>query len=218
MKYLLRALLPIALSSSAFAEVPHKFEAATPARAAEVNANFEYIEKRTVGSSAINVTYNYIEKSPGDTVSIGGASYSIYRIPYHDPVSGKNFSVLFPAKAGSSNIISTNIGALNKKASFTNISGLDSSITSGCIVNHDPAIEYFNHSCEARVNLNMPGDTVFSIVADEKEITYSNGESQGISKLNDFDFVFTNPKNTIFDPSSVVDEFIDYIKVEEISP
>lgn len=78
-------ILLFLISASALAEIPHSFEAGKPARAAQVNENFNSLDQRIekiesiatpfVPTTEYIVSYNPINSNTGDLVTLG--SYSV---------------------------------------------------------------------------------------------------------------------------------------------
>ena len=108
-------LLCSALSFSAFADIPHTFISGTPAKASDVNDNFEALDNRiseivAVGDAAEidlcegvhssftappkrNLTYSYANSEPGDRVTIKGIEYVVVKLPFVEIGTGDYYSV-----------------------------------------------------------------------------------------------------------------------------
>ena len=102
---ILKYLLILSLSVNSLAGVPNTFTANTPAKAEEVNENFDYlydeIEKLKNSDSnsenqydcptqASDYPYNYNYKSAplGTSIYVGDAEYKLTKFAVNDPING----------------------------------------------------------------------------------------------------------------------------------
>lgn len=106
-------LLPSMLIMTAVqAEVPHKFSAGEPARASEVNENFQYLEDRINDSNCPSKTtwedmgvprptYSYLASTPGDSLTVDGHTYYIVKLPFIHPLTGEIYAITLPVDSES---------------------------------------------------------------------------------------------------------------------
>ena len=110
---ILKYLLILSLSVNTLAGVPNTFTANTPAKAEEVNENFDYlydeIEKLKNSDSnsenqydcptqASDYPYNYNYKSAplGTSIYVGDAEYKLTKFAVNDPINGDTYHVTMP--------------------------------------------------------------------------------------------------------------------------
>ncbi len=117
------------LTVGLFADVPYIFKANTPAKASEVNANFQALSTKitnvenVVGiggddqgtssgcdSSPFPYTYQYTPSQIGDTITVRGVEYIIVALPFIEHGTGEHFYIKKPViKTYSSNNIDLRI-------------------------------------------------------------------------------------------------------------
>lgn len=111
MKLLNIFIIP-SISLSAFAELPHKFSPGTPAKASEVNENFQYLNDQidelknnasesgsyTCETNTSDYPYTYThEVSPlGTSMFLGDSEYKLVKFAVIDDVSGDEYHVTMP--------------------------------------------------------------------------------------------------------------------------
>lgn len=94
--------------SNALAEIPHTFTANTPAKASEVNANFEYLDNKLSVSEQsqeykcydnhVDYPYTYSRKEAplGTALMVGESEYRLVKIAVTDPRTNQIFHVTYP--------------------------------------------------------------------------------------------------------------------------
>ncbi len=106
----------VAMTAGLWATVPYTFTPNTPAKASEVNANFQALSDKvsilesnvTTNSEAIEkessdcwkspytYTYTYTPSSIGDTVMVGGKDYIMVAMPFIEHGTGDHYYVKYP--------------------------------------------------------------------------------------------------------------------------
>lgn len=94
--------------SNVFAEIPHTFTANTPAKASEVNANFEYLDNKlstseqTQGDNCIDnhidlpYSYSRQEAPLGTVLTVGETEYRLVKVLVTDTLTNEEYHVTYP--------------------------------------------------------------------------------------------------------------------------
>ncbi|CAA0103190.1 Uncharacterised protein [BD1-7 clade bacterium] len=213
-----KLLLPIAFSSLALQanadRVPHEFTAGTATKSAQVNENFSYLANRVPGEADIQASYDYVAKNPGDVVDIQGESFTIYRIPYHDVVTGKNYSITLPLNESKSRIYSEHVGDIAGQITFIPISGQKAAVAKTCEIFFRPLDSNFDHSCDAKAYIFLRNGSAMVFNIDHKVVFSDSSE---VSQNSPYDFIQTSPSSDVYNPDEKIDDFIDHIKFEELA-
>lgn len=99
-------------SATSMADLPHTFSANTPARASEVNENFEYLAGQIsdlksgdtnqsgfqCSDNAIDIPYTYSKKTAplGTSFYLGDTEYRLTKYKVVDPVNGDIYHITYP--------------------------------------------------------------------------------------------------------------------------
>ena len=99
----------LALTAGLCADVPYTFTPYTPAKASEVNANFQALSDKitTLEDNAIDggtvcekspfkYTYSYISSNIGDTITVNNREYVIVAMPFIEYGTGDHYYVKYP--------------------------------------------------------------------------------------------------------------------------
>lgn len=214
------------LNISAIAAVPHTFSAGTPAKAAEVNANFAHLDAqsslpfKTFLDLDYSLTYTPVNSNPGDTVTIAGVEYATIRTEFFDTYSGKLFRVTGLTKTAEISISLQGHSNSSFVAEKTHLSTLDIGSDIKMILSMDPHTQSpgwtgpsVDITCRVTPYFQLSSGTVLRMGhgLDKEQVAPIIEISQYETKLA------TTPSFTC--PSvSEVDQFIDYMKIEEITP
>lgn len=115
-KILFTGLITLVAVTKLFADIPYTFTPHTPAKASEVNANFQAlknmiqennrsivqntqsIQNSNCYKSVFSYTYNHISSNIGDTVTVGNVQYIIVAMPFVEFKTGDRYYIKYPAK------------------------------------------------------------------------------------------------------------------------
>jgi len=107
-KITLNIIAMITITIGLSANVPYTFQPSTPAKASEVNANFQDLEAKLItlenkisksikcDKSPYVYTYSYTPSSIGDTITVGGKEYIIVAMPFIEHGTGDHYYIKYP--------------------------------------------------------------------------------------------------------------------------
>lgn len=244
MKKLLSSLLLVAVSTQA--EVPNVFTPKTPAVANEVNENFAYLEKRinqvgelndgnvntTPTSNCLNnaidapISYSYKAAALGTSLFLNDEEYKLAKFRYQDRVTKSLYDITMPMQNYGGDITFhtpvIKLGA-NLICAETDFSGFPIANNKNIGVTYSDSYSYRNtgssdsqRSIIAKTRIDVVlGQSIFSIsygaIKKSSSVTIN---------LNDYDmsddYIEFNPDTS--DLVEKLDNIIDYIKIEQVTP
>lgn len=153
----------LAMTIGLWATVPYTFTAKTPAKASEVNSNFQSLSDKitTLEDNVSNIVsggsdgsncyagaytynYSYVPSNIGDTITLSGEEYIMVAMPFIEFSTGDHYYVKYPAKKQLSSLgmsLSASIGTSYVKA------GTECFLYTfaGFPANNYPSIGYYNN-------------------------------------------------------------------------
>ena len=129
----------LAMTIGLWATVPYTFTANTPARASEVNSNFQSLSDKITtlegnvsdivsgGSDSSNCytspytyTYSYTPSNIGDTITLNGVEYIMVAMPFIEFSTGDHYYVKYPVQKSTSSSMDMNLYT-NIDTSYINV-------------------------------------------------------------------------------------------------
>ncbi len=113
-KIAIQALLILGITVNIYADVPYIFQPNTPAKANEVNDNFQALSDQiaTLESNVSSITggsnenncdaspftysYSYVSSNIGDVITVAGIEYIIVAAPFLEYASGDHYYIKYP--------------------------------------------------------------------------------------------------------------------------
>lgn len=215
-------------------ELPHNFTAGTPARASEVNENFEYLSnigkslhnrisnlENTLNTSEIN--YSAKTTVIGQKITINDTEYTITEYPIYDPLTKKSHLLRLPVETPSRNVLSGYSHTDTAAQNFYKIT-----IHDGHQILHKKDCRYFT---TARMGEDVMSH--YNSVSCNSNIEIKVGSLRFVpsgimSSGTNFDFNFESGRSktdsqlqdalNMEQHNNIVDEWIDYIQITEITP
>jgi len=221
MKKILMLVVLSVVSSLSFGAMPHVFQSNTPAKAADVNANFSYLESLVNGNRPISsiVSYSPIDAALGSTVSIAGNTLYLYKAPFYDVRTNTihHITLLNPNDTPSN--FSLVVTEQSADISFNHIRRGKSErvkVNGYSVYIHSSYSQYTRNnvvgsSCYVSIFIEI--GSVFIRLYDISDTPYH--ESTVVQ--SDFDLTdgFVVPQDDLCDSGYVdADKYIDYLKIE----
>lgn len=213
--------LAVSLANHTVAAIPHTFSPGTPAKAAEVNANFASLDQRIKNlevpiTPENNISYNSIPSSLGHVINIDGVDYTIQNQIFLVPQEKSTFKIKLPSRGTPTATLSQL--RLVKEIDFK---GLRHDYTQGQVtsltIDGLPALihnRFFMESetgCSTSVYIDLGNNNYADILSMWKPVSKSfTVDSHDINLDAPIDYNCATP--------SSLDDLIDYIKVVDITP
>jgi len=237
MKY---TLLLILLPMTSLAEIPFTFEANTPAKASEVNANFlnldnkiinhnNTISKRIsdlekalpsnkcdfVSQSPVNISYSKKAGYIGLNQTPSGYSFEMAKLPFIDIASGYRYTIMMPTRTGAVMTELTDPTTFCQKLMISNFPAYYDNVrvTRGSIFKALPDFPSgIMYQVSVDVYILVGSTTVYINVYDTvDELTaYYTSPSEFVTSLV-FDQMVDHP-----DVITAIDDMIDYIEIVRV--
>lgn len=222
----LSTIAAMVIGHTAQASVPYTFSANTPARAAEVNANFDNLDTRiTAVESArcatrgpeLDVTHSPVVMSPGVYFQIDGRDVTVMSVAFVEHTSGEKFLLNIPVALTGSTLGGGKINISTSKSTFSDfcstktLSGYPFMITSG-----NETRQIFSSRFEATSSVYT--SLALSILVDKTVvvITLDNKSTIEQSVVDQFNYLSKLSHSLMISPAidrDYIDNFIDYISI-----
>ncbi|VAW89547.1 hypothetical protein MNBD_GAMMA18-490 [hydrothermal vent metagenome] len=222
------------MSGQVLADMPYTFSSGSPARASEVNANFQSLDRRIselesqLGASCLaerphTLTYTLVEAGVGELVQINGVDYRMIKMAFKGFGTDLSYTVKMPMKINDDGSVLTYFNTYHQSnpdiATCSTISGYPASLqfndsrsvylnTNGISESHS-SIQY-SASIWVRVN-----ETSFFL----PPYHISEREQATIISPGDYDFtdnITTDAMSHRETLSQHFDDLIDYIVIQQV--
>ena len=211
------------------ADLPYVFVPGTPAKAAEVNANFSFLNSRigSIEGGLSNVvtfynpltpklTYTKSSATVGSTVSVNGVSYTLTAWPIVDPASGKKYKI---AALSNSQILIYQ-GNRGSKVATIKIDGYDTDLSSNIVTytratNATTASVLYSAYSVITISLSASLYLVLQIDAILSSVTL-NGTSYDFSNTTNHSNLLAVSSENISKLTQQLNEKLNFISISEI--
>lgn len=224
-KYILSTLI-LLFSVSTFAAVPYAFQSGTPAVAAHVNANFDYLDERITTlanhtrAQSASISYTPITVVPGTQVIIDTTTYHLFKVPVYNVVDNILYHV--------SVLSDKSLADFTLDASrFDDVNLSDKDLDRSEVIDIAGHTAYVYHNCAFSINNTQQVVSCYSALYVELgalviPFEFIQGSMQSESEVTQFtDYDYTDEgTNAIYNQMNMdshINQFIDYIKIEEVA-